>query len=76
VNLTLDEHHAKVKALHAAYERAVDAYNEKAAEHLRAQKEADVAFDAMETAYRAWMDAFRTRSEATDAHFAQTRGDA
>jgi hypothetical protein len=74
VTLSLEEHNAKVKALHEAYERMVDAYNEKAAEHHRAQKEADVAFDGMEAAYRAWMDAFRARSDATDAHFAQIRG--
>lgn len=74
--LTLDEHHAKVKALHEAYERMVDVYNEKAAEHHRAQKEADVAFEAMDTAYHVWMDAMRARNEATDAHFARTRADA
>jgi hypothetical protein len=74
--VTLDEHKAKVTALQQQYERLVDEYNVKAEAHHRAQQVADDAFDAMDTAYHAWMDAFRERNHATDAYFAEARGEA
>jgi uncharacterized protein YqfA (UPF0365 family) len=76
VILPLEEYNAKVKSLQAAYEATVDLYNAKAEVYHLAQKEADAAFDVMDAAYHAWMDAMQARNAAVDAHFAETRGEA
>lgn len=90
MTLTLEEHNAKVAKLKAEYDAKMDAYvnarskySEWMAENEAFQQKgidlatvSDDAYWQQSDAFNAYMSAVEARTNATEAHFANTKADA